>query len=530
MSFGTPKPSGFNFTTPGATTASTGFSLPMTQQPLQQSGISFGSTPIATVQPQQQQQQSTGFGISQPTAPTNVVQPLSSMAFSAPASQAPSSGFSFGQPQTAAPAATTALSFGATTITPQTQAQPAASGFSFGQPAQPAATTTAAQSLSFGQPATTLSFGQPATTAAQSLSFGQPATALSFGQPASTTTTAATGLTLNPLTTATPSSALSFGQPTTQPPPVFGVQPQQSTGLLGSLSSQPLGATPIVTAPQVVGLGGIDMSATQPKAVEGKNDSTKVKENQVPKEILQTVDDFKVYVKAQKNLSSDIVRTTDRKLKSVNEDIQKLNCSVQEVSNNVDHNKLAIKLLRSDTSKVIQQDDMAHRTLETPSGLQFENIMPQIYFNELIQKYENDLLNLKHQVELTEKHLQTLANPQNFSAQDLKRGLQQIHESFIALAGRLQETHTKVEGQKEQYLNLRKFMLRDSTNVFEVQPDNRAVSGTKVQFGPNPFTSRMHSSNMNVSNQLGAGKQWNQQQTSNNTFFGMSQFNSSFKK
>lgn len=270
------------------------------------------------------------------------------------------------------------------------------------------------------------------------------------------------------------------------------------------------------------------MNTTQPKAVEGKNESTKVKESQVPKEIIQNVDDFKAYVKQQKTLSSDIIRTTDRKMKSVTEETQRLNCNVQDVSNNVDNNKLTIKLLRSDTSKVIQHADMAQRTHETPSGLQFENIMPQIYFNELIHKYENDLLTLKHQVELTEKHLQSLSNPQNFTAQDLKRGLHQIHESFIALAGRLQETHTKVDTQKEQYLSLRKFLLRDTTNVFEVEQSTSSASNTsKIQYGPNPFTSSMLGTGLNLSQS--AAKQWSappqQQQQNTSSFFGNSSFN-----
>lgn len=241
--------------------------------------------------------------------------------------------------------------------------------------------------------------------------------------------------------------------------------------------------------------------------------------------MIQTVEDFKAYLKQQKNLSSDIIRTTDRKLKSVTEETQRLNCSVQEVSNNVDNNKLAIKLLRSDTARVIQHADMAQRTHETPSGLQFENIMPQIYFSELINKYESDLLTLKHQVELTEKHLQSLASPQNFSAQDLKRGLHQIHESFIALAGRLQETHTKVETQKEQYLSLRKQLLRDTTDVFEVEPTT-AASSSKVQYGPNPFTSSMHGLNQSRTWPVQQQQQPQQMASGNSTsFFGNSSFN-----
>jgi nucleoporin p58/p45 len=344
------------------------------------------------------------------------------------------------------------------------------STLSFGNSQQqpiPQGTTTG---ISFGQPANV-----PATTAPPSFNFGQTAT--------TATAPTSTPSLLSLSTTAQTTSGL-FAAPTQ---PLFS---NAITTSANPVQSAPPNVATTTAQQSFIGLGGIDMSSNQQKAPEGKIEATKVKETQVPIQIMQSVEEFKNYIKNQKTMSSEITRSTDRKLKSVTDEIQRLDCSIQEASNTVDTNRSIIKHLRNETSQVIENADMAQRTHETPSGLQFENVLPQIYFKELIQRYETDLLNLKHQVELTEKHLQSLANPQNFSAQDLKRGLQQTHECFIALAGRVQDAHTKVEKQKEDYLQLRKFILRDSSNVFAAvdQEQTSSTSINRVQYGPNVFS------------------------------------------
>ena len=80
---------------------------------------------------------------------------------------------------------------------------------------------------------------------------------------------------------------------------------------------------------QKTGLGGIDANLTQPKAIEGKNEATKVKEGQVPKEIIANVDSLRAHVKQQKTLGSDIARTSTRKLFNVTNDIKTIQWNIQ---------------------------------------------------------------------------------------------------------------------------------------------------------------------------------------------------------
>lgn len=76
-------------------------------------------------------------------------------------------------------------------------------------------------------------------------------------------------------------------------------------------------------------------------------------------------------------------------------------------------------------------------------------------------------------------------------------GMRKLHDTFVALAGRLQSVHTQVESQKEQYLNLRRYILKDPTNIFLKPPakEVKTVDSMQPSFtsnvvsGPTPFSS-----------------------------------------
>lgn len=67
--------------------------------------------------------------------------------------------------------------------------------------------------------------------------------------------------------------------------------------------------------------------------------------------------------------------------------------------------------------------------------------------------------------------------------------MSKLHESLVAVAGKLQGVHSKVQQQKEQYLNFRKYVLKDNKNVFEDIKSDGKISHSigRITSGPTPF-------------------------------------------
>nr|XP_016935734.1 nuclear pore complex protein Nup58 [Drosophila suzukii] len=480
--------------------------------------FAFGARPATTTAPPP----SFGAATSTPSfgQATLFAAPVATPAFGAPAATpafgAPAATPAFGAapaatPAFGAPAATSA--FGAPAATPAFGAAPAATP-AFGAPAATPAFGAPAATPAFGAPAATQAqgFGAPAPavgTVAPTFSFATPATSApttappAFGFGATATTAAAAmpgslGTGIGSFAFAKPqattAASLNFNTTTT----TATAQPFNTGLKLGTTNATTgigggggiFGKPAAPAASTFVGLGGIDVSATQPKLGDNKQDGIKIKETQVPDEIVKTVDALKAYIKQQKTISSDIGRTSTSKFTNVSHEITNLKWALQNMANSVEGNNQQIRLMRQETAKAIQSLEMAQRTQDTPAGLQFEHSAPFQYFQCLVAKYEQDLIAFRQQIALTERHMHALSNPQSISPEDLKRGFRQLNESFISLAGRLHELHQRVEEQKEHYLNLRRYRLRDATNVFERidNPPLPSVEPQRISSGPTPFS------------------------------------------
>ncbi|XP_076223390.1 nuclear pore complex protein Nup58 isoform X2 [Nomia melanderi] len=368
--------------------------------------------------------------------------------------------------------------------------------------------TTSAPTLTFGAPSTLatttgLSFGFNSTPA---VSTQAQSTGSVLGTNANNTTTA-TGVFPTPTTCAPLFSGLNFGAPTTNSNLTFGVASNtQSTGsntfctpnttsLFGAsvTSGSSIGSKAITTTTPTAtnkGLGGIDISASNKGFLQGNSNPATAKENVWPPELIQTIEKFKEFVKEQKVLSSDIARGSARPLHRCAEDTLLLMEILTTLAGSVQRDHSAADKLKQDTAKALQNAEIAQRTHDTPPGLQYENNAPLLFFMELADSFEHDLMLFRSQIESTEKHIQTMMTPKTLTPQELTMAMSKLHESLVAVAGKLQGVHSKVQQHKEQYLNFRKYVLKDNTNVFEdIKVDGKTSRSNigKITSGPTPF-------------------------------------------
>ncbi|XP_045204809.2 nucleoporin p58/p45-like isoform X2 [Mercenaria mercenaria] len=450
-------------------------------------------------------------------------------------------GFNFTKPATTA--ATTAASggFAFVTSTPAAGAAPTG-GFNFGTPAAVTKTTTSstAHSTPFGTPATTtssgLTLGQPAstvtgfslggmsaTTSASSGLFGtatgstssSAAPSFGFSKPLSgtqaTTTSSSLGLSGGlKLGTATTSSALSGGLKlgTTASSTLGGGLKLGTTassmlgGGVGGFGLTTGGASTLaggsifgqnVAKTTSSGLGGVDPKTTTSTATSnsGKPGENKtVKETPVENNILLDVDELRKFVKDEKSEMEQMKRMSSTPMVKVQEDNAALKQLLSVVSSGLQKNACAVDKLKKEMTQELKNAEMAIRTKETPPGLQYENTAPTLYFQNVIENFETQMLTYRQQIEMLENHLSSLHQPNRLTPEELILLLRKLHEAFVAMAAQLQHIHEAVKTQKDHYLNYRKVFHGDNRNIFERQKKAPVKVETKSHtdmYGQPPF-------------------------------------------
>ncbi|XP_072945518.1 nucleoporin p58/p45-like isoform X2 [Epargyreus clarus] len=466
FSFGTPSSApatglsgGFSF---GANKPSTpAFGLGATSQPSTLFGTPATSAPaFGTATPAFG---STSFGATS-TAPTfgggfGSNPPAFGATSTAPAFGATSTAPIFGATTTPAFGATATPAFGA--ATPAFGAATPAFGATSTAPAFGATSTPAFGATStpaFGA-TTTPAFG--ATTAPTFGSTGLGTGSLSFG---ATTTTAATGLTFGAPATTTSAGlgglgGFGFGAPTTT----------QSTNqwAFGSTSTATTSSS-LFAAPSL-GLGGVaPTSGATTTSADGKSEPPK--QTRLPNEIQTTVDSFKEFVKKQKSISSEIMRASVKPLYKVSREAESTLRAVVALRGETSRARAQSKRLRAAAAAALAAAETAARD---PPGLELEITPPPIYVRDLISELEEQLITFRRQMDVSDKQMQS--SPKLLTEQELTLGIRRMHESLVALAGRLQGVHAQVQAQKEQYLNLRKYVLKDPTNVFDEPTSNTSL-------------------------------------------------------
>ncbi|XP_074650524.1 nucleoporin p58/p45-like isoform X2 [Tubulanus polymorphus] len=482
--------SGFSFGTPSTNTAAT------------TGGFSFGTTPGAAAG-------GLTFGTTKPTG----------VAFGTPAATTVSTGLSFGAGKTTfgTPAASGGTTTGFT------------SGFSLGG-ATPAASKPATGFTLGTTPATTatgFSLGTtPAAGAGTGFSLGSTPAASGFSL-GTTPASASTGFTLG----GTPASGLGTG---------LGLGTTPATGTLGGLAKPATGGlfqntglnlstkpttssltlapafSATSSAPSNKGLGGINPQVTtsnlQGNGNNGKpSDSKAVKETGIPNEIVETVENFKKYVKDQKVVRENIARMSSKPVFRVQEDVQSIRQLLSVVSNGLQRNAGAIEKLKMETAQEMKNVETAQRTKDTPPGLQYENTAPADYFQQLVEDFELRMQVYRQQIDNVESHFASLNQPAFITPQDLTNLLRKLHETFIALAAQLQVIHEAVKTQKEHYLNYRKVFHGESQNIFQTQKKMAEKTGQTatpiIRTGPTAFTGISNATAVAMATAMNRGQQ-----------------------
>lgn len=238
-----------------------------------------------------------------------------------------------------------------------------------------------------------------------------------------------------------------------------------------------------------MGLGGVDLlpNSTVPGSVAGKADKT-VKEESLPAAIVETVEAFKKYVTTQKEVREEIFRVPSQTIAKVQEETAALQQLLSMVENGIQRNAVAVERLKKETSDDLKNAEIAHHTKETPMSLQYENTAPTVYFQKLVEKFNQQMKLYKEQIEELEQHFASLSSTFIFTPAELTATVKKLHTSFVSLAAQLQTIHEAIQRRKGE-LSLQNGSGLPGDLGSKKLEDRSWSTSTAATLGPTPFSS-----------------------------------------
>ncbi|XP_035232564.1 nucleoporin p58/p45-like, partial [Stegodyphus dumicola] len=351
--------------------------------------------------------------------------------------------------------------------------------------------------------------GTAATTTTTSL-FGATQTAPSFSSslfPTATTTSSAfPTLGQTSVSSAAP-GGFSFGG--------FGNTATSSSLSFGqSLSS--VSTTPSTLTTPSVGLGGVDIQTAtglNGASTSQKKDGKAVKETQIPNEISVTVESFKKYVKEQKAIREEMSRVSSKNIFRVQEQVVALRQQLSVVSNGLQRNAIAIAKLKEESNQELKNAEIAQRTKDSPSSLQYENNAPTEYFHNLANSFEKQMQSYRQQIEQLERQLLSLSQPYTLTPNEWTAIRRRLHDVFVTLAAQLQTIHQEVQVYKEHFINNQRLNHGDIRNLLQNRKDSLRDNAVNTQllssvtYGPSPFAAVQSAVGKAITNVFGRSQQ-----------------------
>ena len=239
------------------------------------------------------------------------------------------------------------------------------------------------------------------------------------------------------------------------------------------------------------GLGGVDQSY----ATGGANTTNIVKsvyEEPLADILQQLVAEFAKFMKQQRDFGDEINRHNDSMIKKVRLEIDTHCQNLASVSAKIQDEAQMIGFLKQQASEELKNSEVAQRTRDMPSSLQYDNTAPDEYFRRMIAQFEEKIGLFSSQIDELQSHL-TVGGGSSLTPQNLIEVLQLQYKPFLVLASQLQTLHEQVQLLKEQYLTYRYVFLQDTTDVFDERKKRTKLESTsqQVKKGPPPFSSVM---------------------------------------